>query len=83
MYQTERVRSPGDFNGAGEWTDGVYLWPEGLSHYVREHAVRLPVVIVEHIRRGGGSVEDPDRIRYGDVDREWWKSAQPDWTSHD
>lgn len=83
MNQAERVRSSGDFNGTGEWTDGVYLWPEGLSHYVREHAVHLPVVIIEHIRRGGSSVEDPDRIRYGDVDWEWWKSAQPDWKSPD
>src|SRR5262249_21234053 len=50
MNQAERVRSSGDFNGTGEWTDGVYLWPEGLSYYVREHAVHLPVVIIEHIR---------------------------------
>jgi len=28
--------------GAGEFTDGVWIWPEGLSHYVRHHSVVLP-----------------------------------------
>jgi hypothetical protein len=26
-------------NGYAELTGGTYLWPEGLSHYVREHGV--------------------------------------------
>lgn len=29
-------------NGNLELSDGVYVWPEGLEHYVRDHAVRLP-----------------------------------------
>jgi len=29
-------------NGSAELTDGLYLWPEDLAHYVNEHAVRLP-----------------------------------------
>jgi hypothetical protein len=28
--------------GSRELTDGQWLWPEGLSHYVRDHDVRLP-----------------------------------------
>src|SRR5262245_47957365 len=28
--------------GCAELTDGVWLWPEGLTHYVECHAVRLP-----------------------------------------
>ncbi|MEU7900479.1 hypothetical protein AB0B45_47555 [Nonomuraea sp. NPDC049152] len=35
-------------NGSLELTDGTYLWPEGLAHYVRDHSVRLPEVIVQH-----------------------------------
>lgn len=35
-------------NGAAEYTDGTYVWPEGLAHYVDEHAVRLPAEIVSH-----------------------------------
>lgn len=34
-----------------ERTDGVYVWPSGLVHYVRDHDVRLPECFVEHIRR--------------------------------
>jgi hypothetical protein len=36
-------------NGATELSDGVYVWPKGLSHYVREHKVRLPNEFVQHV----------------------------------
>jgi len=29
-------------NGSACLTDGTYVWPQGLSHYLREHAVRPP-----------------------------------------
>lgn len=29
-------------NGSAEFTDGVWVWPEGLAHYVRHHPVALP-----------------------------------------
>ena len=29
-------------NGSAELTNGTYAWPEGLSHYVREHRIALP-----------------------------------------
>lgn len=35
-------------NGTSEFTDGTYLWPQGLAHYVQEHEVRLPAVFAEH-----------------------------------
>jgi hypothetical protein len=28
--------------GGRDLTDGVWMWPEGLAHYVERHAVRLP-----------------------------------------
>jgi len=28
--------------GSGELTDGHYLWPEGLPHYIAEHSLKLP-----------------------------------------
>jgi hypothetical protein len=34
-------------NGSADLTDGTYLWPSGLSHYVREHGVRLPEQVVD------------------------------------
>ena len=51
-----------------EFTDGVYVWPEGLPHYVREHHVRLPAEFVEHV----AAMAD----RFFEVPREesWWRS---------
>jgi hypothetical protein len=35
-------------NGTSDLTDGVYLCPAGLAHYIDEHGVRLPGPIVTH-----------------------------------
>lgn len=40
----------GELNGSGEYSDGTYEWPEGLAHYVQDHAVRLPEEFVAHAR---------------------------------
>lgn len=60
-------------NGCAELTDGTYVWPEGLSHYVREHAVRLPARFVDHI------LESELQITPDQVSQAWWKTAVPDW----
>lgn len=36
-------------NGFRELSDGRYVWPEGLRHYVLEHGVRLPEPFVAHV----------------------------------
>jgi len=38
-------------NGSHEWTDLVYIFPEGLVHYVEAHDVRLPDDFLIHILR--------------------------------
>jgi hypothetical protein len=53
-------------NGAVEFTDGVYVWPEGLAHYVRDHSVRLPAEVLVHIK---GRHHDLASL---DVDDDWW-----------
>ena len=40
---------PGDI-GTQDRTDGTYLFPEGLAHYVRVHAVRPAEAFLEHLR---------------------------------
>ena len=55
-------------NGALELTDGHFIWPEGLSHHVRHHAVRLPDRFLEHI------AAFTDRVEIADVDEYWWRS---------
>jgi hypothetical protein len=34
--------------GSCDFTDGVWVWPEGLSHYLRIHSVRLPEEFIRH-----------------------------------
>src|ERR1700712_5643892 len=50
-----RFGCPGN-NGSAEFTDGVWLWPGGLAHYVRHHSVGLPTDFVNHAT----SVESPE-----------------------
>lgn len=40
----------GVHNGSAELTDGRFSWPEGLSHYVRDHHVALPPAIISQLR---------------------------------
>ena len=56
-------------NGNLEFTDGVFLWPQGLAHYVSEHSVRLPPDIIEHAR------ERLQEIQSAIVDEGWWREA--------
>jgi hypothetical protein len=72
MFVNARGLSPcrlcGQLNGSAEYTDGTYVWPEGLAHYVMEHDVRLPDEFVSHVRRShegfGGSLS-PEYDRAG------------------
>jgi hypothetical protein len=59
-------------NGSLELTDGTYLWPEGLSHYVSEHDVRLPQPVLEHI------TSTLERFRGAQPDDSWWL-GHSDW----
>lgn len=53
--------------GSLELSDGTYLWPEGLAHYIAVHNVRLPARFVEHVRRRSEELEDAQ------VDDDWWR----------
>jgi hypothetical protein len=67
----------GQLNGSNEKTDGFYLWPEGLAHYVRRHSVRPPASIIRHIV----SMQEGDdwwEEALGSADRDWWKTATLD-----
>lgn len=58
----------GKSNGSTELTDGTYLWPAGLAHYVEEHGVRLPVDFVRHVELTARCFDDAE------VDDEWWRA---------
>ena len=36
-------------NGSRDQSDGIYVWPEGLAHYVEEHNTGLPQEFIDHI----------------------------------
>ena len=72
----------GQENGDAELTDGEFLWPEGLAHYVEAHEVRLPFAVLRlMLNRQPLAVDavvmeaalSEGRIT---VDRDWWK-AEP------
>ena len=48
-------------------SDGVWLWPDDLSHYVRVHEVALPEAFVEHIRNVNYIPPDECRVRLEDL----------------
>jgi hypothetical protein len=64
-------------NGSGERTDGVFVWPEGLAHYVREHRVRLPEVIESQLlaqaRPDPAVAAGAVRASNDERDANWWK----------
>lgn len=35
--------------GHRDLTDGIYVWPDGLAHYIERHDVRLPERFVAHV----------------------------------
>ena len=39
--------------GSRTLSDGVYMYPEGLKHYVEEHEVELPSHFVNHVESNG------------------------------
>lgn len=39
-------------NGSEDLTDGVFVWPSGFAHYIKEHSVRPPAAVVERALRG-------------------------------
>lgn len=41
----------GKNNGRSDFTDGVYVWPEGFGHYLSQHDVRPPADFVAHVLR--------------------------------
>jgi hypothetical protein len=56
-------------NGALELSDGIYVWPEGLAHYLADHGVRPPEQFVAHaLAMAEAFGETAGR------DESWWRS---------
>ena len=75
-------------NGSRDQTDGVWVWPEGLAHYVEAHDVRLPEAFVDTMRAHGFAVpqDAPERRKQGFDGEPWlrWCAEQvPAPPAHD
>jgi hypothetical protein len=69
--------------GCRDLTDGVWVWPEGLTHYVRAHDIALPDDFLLHARGCSWQVgrvivppvrESADGSSRLPVTHEFWKS---------
>ncbi|NUP14198.1 MAG: hypothetical protein HOW73_49825 [Polyangiaceae bacterium] len=62
--------------GSAELTDGEYVWPSGLAHYVAQHQVRLPDKFVAAITRRHGQAPIGQSFDADDfeIDFEWWRN---------
>jgi hypothetical protein len=79
---TSVCRLCGSPNGSAEQTDGEnFIWPQGLTHYVEKHGVRLPEDVVTVAKRG--SIPSMTLKRFEDellgtgettADAGWWHS---------
>lgn len=36
-------------NGSRDYSDSVYLWPQGYPHYIEQHGVKPPQEFIHHI----------------------------------
>jgi hypothetical protein len=61
----------GEHNGASEYTDGLLVWPEGLSHYVEAHSVRPPEAVIQY------ALERMKALNEAPVTLEWWLAGSP------
>ena len=57
--------------GSRTFTDGVWVWPEGLSHYIEAHAVGLPFEFLDHLQQRG--FKYPDQVTHSSflMQSEW------------
>ena len=55
LYENPRI-------GGNELTDGVWVWPDGLAHYVEAHDVFLPMEFVDHARNNAYQI--PEDVHY-------------------
>jgi hypothetical protein len=72
-----RCRLCDSINGSGEFTDGVFIWPEGLSHYIRRHQIRLPDAIEETLIQPAATDAEVEYAVTGsneERDTDWWRS---------
>lgn len=60
--------------GHREFTDGIWVWPEGLVHYVDKHDLPLPAEFLETIDQHSGQAAAVDVNSDAPIDCDFWES---------
>lgn len=68
-----RFRCPVRYLSSNLRSDGVYVWPEALLHYVTVHDVWLPQEVVAHALTG----RPRPLLTTQTVDSSWWRAQPP------
>jgi hypothetical protein len=64
--------------GSRDLTDGVWVWPEGLAHYVEEHDVMLPDAFLHTMRANEWKMPPNIQRRLTEI-RELWPDPMEGW----
>ncbi len=73
-----RLKCGADYADMGSrcLTDGIWIWPEGLSHYVECHEIALPSEFIRTMKRRGWRLPSrkswPKRELHGAPDFSFW-----------
>ena len=62
--------------GNKDLTDGVYIWPEGLIHYIEQHNISLPRYFIDHIESNSCQVPEinSEALNYFVTDSTEWRT---------
>lgn len=60
--------------GNRDYSDGIYLFPEGLLHYIEKHNVKLPDTVIEKMLTN--PITKYNFESDFSVDIEWWKTQK-------
>ena|ERR1700722_831264 len=53
--------------GSWDFTDGIWVWPEGLAHYVGVHSVGLPEAFIKYALSGAPPTKPDGEQSYDDA----------------
>jgi hypothetical protein len=79
---------PNNAMGDSDLSDGEWLWPEGLAHYVERHSVRLPDEFIQTMRSHSWQVPaglefSPGAKRMVLKNVGYWFDPESDWFDPD
>ncbi len=60
--------------GSECWTDGTYIFPDFLFHYLEEHQVKLPQQFINHVR-AKQFLQGAFTIQVESIDYSWWEQV--------